>query len=124
MPDIGDLRRLAQGVPDQTTRRVLTEIAELLVGRGGVEVGVPEHQTRSKNWASYYLTGTTSTTADQEFSIAHGLGRAPYVILPVLDAQTVNARAVRLKTTRAADSQRIYLSSPETGAAITLLVEG
>lgn len=124
MSDIGDLRRLCQGIPDATTKRVMTEVVELLVGRGGIQLGAPDHQTRAKNLTAYYLDGRTSTTADAEFSVLHGLGKTPYVALAVLPLDTVGARTVRLRTTRAADSQRIYLSSPDTDAPFTVLIEG
>lgn len=122
--DIGDLRRLVAGVPDPTTKRILTELVETMFGRGGVQFGAVSHQARAKNLTGFYLEGTTSTTADSEFSIAHGLGRTPYIALQVSPLDTVGAKQVRLRVTRAADSQRIYLASPETAAPVTLLVEG
>jgi hypothetical protein len=81
------------------------------------------HQTRAENFQAYYLTGTTPATANVAFSIAHGLGRAPYLLVPVLDVGSVNSQVVPLMVTQAADAQRIYLSSPSTSAAFAMMVE-
>ena len=88
-----------------------------------LKFGAVEHQTRATNFQAYWLTGTTSSNASEEFSIAHGLGYAPSVVFPVLPLNAINGRTVNLSVTRAADAQRIYLSSPSTSAAIALLVE-
>jgi len=74
--------------------------------------------TRAQNFQWYWLTGTTSSNANTEFSIAHGLGRAPYLAMPVLPLNAVNGQMVSLQVTRAADASRIYLSSPSTSAVI------
>jgi len=85
--------------------------------------GPVAHQTRTENFQAYYLTGTTPATAGQEFSIAHGLGRVPYLVLPVLALDAVNSAIVPLTVTRAADVNRIYLSSSSTSTAIAIMVE-
>jgi len=121
--DIGDLRRLVGGVQDQNTKRILTDLVETMFGRGGVQWGAVDHQQRAKNFTGFYLEGTTSTTADAEFSIAHGLGAKPYVALQVLPLDSTGGQIVRLRTTRIADSQRVYLASPDTGKPITIYVE-
>lgn len=90
---------------------------------GNLRFGPVEHQTRTENFAGIYLNVTTSSTADAEFSVAHGLPATPKVMWPVLDPYVVGSRAVRLEVSRAADSRRIYLRSPEASAAITLYVE-
>lgn len=79
--------------------------------------------TRARNFQWYWLSGTTSSNANQEFSIPHGLGRTPYLVLPVLPLNQVNAQIVPLQVTRAADMNRIYLASSSTSAAVSLLVE-
>ena len=79
---------------------------------------------RAENAQLYALSGTTSGTANAEFSIAHGLSSAPYLLIPILALDTVGQQLVPLKVTRAADSQRIYLSSSVTSAPIRVLVEG
>lgn len=79
---------------------------------------------KAANFAWYRLTATTSTTANAEFSVEHGLGVPPTWVLPVLDLSRINSQVVSVQVTRAPDARRIYLSSPSTNAAITLLVEG
>lgn len=90
---------------------------------GNLRFGAVEHQTRATNFQAYWLTGTTSSNALQEFSIAHGLGRIPMVAFPVLPLDQIGAQAVSVQISRAADGQRIYLKSASTSVAIALLVE-
>lgn len=85
---------------------------------GGVEVG-----RRSKNFQWYWLQGTTSSNANTEFSIPHGLGKIPNVLIPVLPLNEVGAQLVPLQISRAADNFRVYLKSSSTSAPITILVE-
>lgn len=84
--------------------------------------GAVEHQTRAKNFQAYYLTGTTSSNASTEFSIAHGLGSAPSVLIPVVALNQVGAQLVPLQISRAADDKRVYLKSSSTSAAFAVLV--
>jgi len=88
-----------------------------------LRLGPPAHQVRSDNHQLYYLESTTHATANTEFSILHGLGRTPYVAIPVLPLDAVGAKLVPLTVTRAADASRLYLSSSSTSAAVWLLVE-
>src|SRR3990167_6404131 len=85
--------------------------------------GAVEHQTRATNFQAYWLTGTTSSVAGTEFSIAHGLGRTPVVAFAVAPLDAVNTQLVPLSVSRAADVNRIYFTSTSTGAAFALLVE-
>ena len=89
----------------------------------GLQFGPAVHQTRAMNHQSYYLTGTTHATANTEFSIAHGLGRIPYLAIPVLPLTSSGVSLVPLTVPRAADGQRVYLSSSSTGATVWVLVE-
>ena len=77
-----------------------------------------------QNLPLYGLEGRTHATPDSEFSIAHGLGRAPYLLIPVLALGTVNQELVPLKVTRVADAERIYLSSSVADAPFRIVVEG
>jgi hypothetical protein len=88
-----------------------------------LRLGPVVHQTRVENLQAYYLTVTTPATAQEEFSIAHGLGRTPYVLVPVLGLDAQNSQIVPLSVSRAADDTRIYLRSSSTSAAIAILVE-
>jgi len=85
--------------------------------------GVAAHQVRAENLQAYYLTSTTPGTANEEFSIVHGLGVTPHLIIPVVPADKVGAAIVNVQVTRAADASRVYLRSPSTAAQVWLLVE-
>ena len=82
-----------------------------------------EDQARAENLSGHYFTATTPSTAQTEFSIAHGLGTTPRMALPVVPLNVVNAQMVDLKVTRAADTQRAYFSSPSTAAVVYLYIE-
>ena len=87
-------------------------------------LGRPTAQRRAENLQLYYLTATTPAIANEEFSIVHGLPRAPYLALPVLALDGLGGgQLVRLGVPRAADATRIYLTSPDVNAPIVLLVE-
>lgn len=122
MANIGDIRGLLGGIPDPTTRRILVEAFELVMGKGGLTFGDPDHQRRATNFRATYQAVTTATSTG-EFSLVHGMESAPTVAIPVLDVGQPGAQLVSLQVTRAADSKRIYLTSPSTGARVTLLVE-
>jgi hypothetical protein len=109
------------GGVDAALRRALKAVFDYVLRN--LRFGRPEHQTPTENFQLYYVTGRTATVADTEFSIAHGLGQAPYLAIPVLDLQSVGASTVPLEVSRAADGVRIYLKSSEADAPITLLVE-
>jgi|SRR6185436_6794823 len=101
-------------------RRVLTEIFEYLMPN--LRFGDP-HGTKAANFRAYFVEGTTSSTASDEFSILHGMERTPYLALPVLPLGSTGEAIVPLTVSRAADVQRVYLRSPTTSAAICLLLE-
>lgn len=77
---------------------------------------------RAQNAQVYYTSGTTSSNAGEEFSIAHGLGVVPSYLLPVLPLDEVGAQIVPVQVTKAADNRRVYLRSSSTSAALTVLV--
>jgi len=81
------------------------------------------HQVRTENFQAYYYTATTPATANEEFSVAHGLGRVPYVLFPVLSLDSINQSIVPLTVSRAADASRFYLKSSSTSVAIAIMVE-
>ncbi len=104
---------------DPDLRRVLKQIFEYVLGN--LRLGQPINQERAENLQAYFYDVVTPATPGTEFSIAHNLGIAPYLLLPV---QSVNAQLVPLRVTKLADANRIYLSSTVASAAITILVEG
>jgi len=85
--------------------------------------GPVEALKRAGNFQAYWLSGTTAAVANQEFSVAHGLGRAPYLAIPVLPLDAVGSQLVPLRVTRAADASRVYFSSSAVSAAVWILVE-
>ena len=105
---------------DANMRRVLTEAFRYVVPN--TKFGPVDHQTKSENFQAYYVVSTTATSTG-EFSIVHGLGRTPYLLVPVLPLDQVGAQLVPLQVTRAADGQRVYLKSTSTSAPFTILVE-
>ena len=116
----GYVRSLLGGM-DADLKRVLTQAFDYVIPNA--KFGPISHQAKSESFQAYYINSTTNSTANDEFSIVHGLGRTPYVIVPVLPLDVVGAKTVRLQVSRVADGQRIYLKSPEASAPISLLVE-
>jgi hypothetical protein len=57
--------------------------------------------------------------------VLHGLGRIPYLMLPIADVTNPGATLVPLTVTRAADAQRIYLKTEagSTNKRFTLYLE-
>ena len=78
---------------------------------------------RAENLQLYAIEGTTHATPDTEFSVTHGLGTAPYLLIPVLRLTDVNSEVVPLKVTRVPDAERVYLSSSVASAPFVALVE-
>lgn len=116
MADKGYIKQLLNGLEDQKTRQVLSLVfTEVL---DNFATGPVEDMKRAVNGQSYFFQATTSTAANTEFSILHGQGQTPLWVRPILPCDAVNARIVDLTTTRAADEQRLYLSSPSTSAVI------
>lgn len=109
------------GSVEVAIRKVLIDIFRYVLGN--LRFGRPAHQARAENLQAYFLTGRTPTIANTEFSIAHGLGSTPYLLVPVLDLQTVNQELVPLVVSQAADKARIYLKSSATDAPFCVLVE-
>lgn len=76
------------------------------------------------NMAGGFFHGTTPSTPGEEFSIAHGFGRTPYLALPVLRLDAVGSSVVSLTVARVADDKRIFLTSTVASAPFSLAVEG
>jgi hypothetical protein len=120
MADASYIKSLFGNTPDSVKRAAEQAFTYLL---GNLSLGAPDEARRSNNFQWYWFSGTTSSNANQEFSIAHGLGKIPNVVIPVLAVNEVGARLVDLQVSRAADANRIYLKSSSTSAAIKVLVE-
>jgi len=88
------------------------------------EFGPVDHQQPTANFRGVYLKVTTSSAANQEVSVAHGLGRVPNVWFQVVRPTAVNSRYVGdLTVSKAADANRLYLTSTSTSAVTYLYVE-
>lgn len=78
---------------------------------------------RALNMAWYRAEGVTSSNANTEFSVAHGLAAVPSKVIPYLDLTVINSQMPVLTVTRAPDARRIYLSSPSTGVTFSIYLE-
>jgi len=120
MADLGALRGFFGGMP-----------APIKVAMDGfinyafknIRVGLPGHQKPAENLSWSQLDGVTSSNANQEFSIAHGLDVAPRVAFPCIDLTSSGTQLVTLTVARAADTKRVYFRSGSTSAAFTIFVE-
>jgi hypothetical protein len=108
---------------DSATKRAFKQVFDYVL-KGGLRFGRPDDASASENFTAAFYEATTASVANTEFTIEHGFGRAPYLVIPVLPLDTEDAQIVPLKVTQAADSKRIYLSSATTDAVIRLYVEG
>ena len=116
------LKSLVGGLPAEA-KAALGRCWDYLLN-GNLRFGpVDSNHPRTENFAGVYVSGTTHATAGSEFTLAHGLGSTPSVVLPVLDLNTINSQIVPLVVSRAADAMRVYLTSSSTSAAITVYVE-
>ena len=121
MASLGLIESKIQGLPTNI-RPVVLEIFRAFLK--DLRLGHPEDQEPSENFGGHFYEGTTASVANVEFTIAHGFGRKPYLLLPVLPLDVAGAKLVPLKVERVADTKRIFLSSSVTSAPITVLLEG
>ena len=112
---------LLGGLPSDL-KRVLTEAFRYVVPN--TRFGQVDHQLKSESFNAFYVVSTTATSTG-EFSIVHGLGRAPYLALPLLRLDSSGGRIVPLTVTRVADRSRVYLKTEagSTGALFNLFLE-
>jgi hypothetical protein len=119
--DIGNVETSLAGL-DRDEQRIFKSIFQYILG--DMRFGRAEDSTVAKNFGAVFYSGTTHATPGTEFSIPHGFGRPPYLLIPVLPLDAVNATLVPLTVTRAADSSRIYLSSSVASAPFVVFIEG
>lgn len=121
MADTGFLETLANPTPPEIRRSLIQIIRE---GFGKLSIGAPSTvAVKARNFDGRLVPVTTSSVADQEVAIAHGLARKPRLLIPVLDPNTVNGTIPELTITRAADATYLYLSSPTTTASFHFFCE-
>lgn len=102
-------------------RLPLVEIFKHVLGT--LQIGGLNHQEKAINFKWIRLDSTTATTPNEEFSIVHGAGQAPLYLIPFLPLNSSGAATPRLYVPRAADAARVYLSSPDTRAQFSVLME-
>jgi hypothetical protein len=121
--DYGNVETKLAGIPDdQGVRRILKDIFRYTLA--DTRFGRSTDGESAKNFGGGFFKGTTPGTANQEFSITHSFGRTPYLLIPVLPLDQVNATIVRLQLSKAADPSRVYLKSPDTSAVFYVYIEG
>lgn len=106
---------------DDKVKRILVPAFEYVLDT--IRFGHPDPGTRAENFSIFWFTVTTPSTGGTEFSIHHGLNVTPQLLIPVLPLDVVGAQIVPLQVTRAADGQRVYLSSPSTSAVLYVGLE-
>ena len=121
MASLGGLEALIGSLPADT-KRVMTELLRALVPF--LRFGPVEHQDKAENFAGATLVSTTATSTS-EFSIQHGLGRAPFRFMPCLDLNSSGMELVNVRVSRPADASRIYLRAEagSTGKVFAFYVE-
>ena len=114
------VKSLLGGV-EPSLKAVLSSIIEYILGN--LRTGPLSLTTRrAENFQWYYYEATTAA-ADVEFTVEHGLQRVPFTLIPHLNLQTPGAKLIRLTVTRAPDTRRIYLSSPDADAPCSFWLE-
>lgn len=94
---------------DADVRKVLTQAFEYVMRENALGDNV-----KAENFSWFKVEGVTSTTANTEVSIEHGMDHPPSKLIPYLDLSVVNAQLPELTVTRAPDARRIYLKSAST----------
>lgn len=118
MASIGKIESIINGVPAALRVPLLDAFREVLkmrFGRAGNNVP-------AENFTGGYYETTTPSTPGEEFSIAHGFGKAPYLAQSVLQLGA-GWQQVPLTATKAPDSKRVYLSSTVADAPVTIYLE-
>ena len=120
MASKGYTESLLNTLPDTVKKPIMLAFRHIL---DNLSIGGIGDMERATNFRWYRFDTTTSSVANTEFTIHHGQGAIPLVCWPILPLGSSGGQMVRLKATRAADAQRVYLSSPDTSAALSMLIE-
>lgn len=123
MASLGYIESLIRNLP-QGVRSTMQDIVRAIVK--DIRFGHPNGTATDpcENFGGAFFSGTTAATPGDEFTIAHGFGRVPYLAVPVLPLDQVNAGIVDLTVSRAADNKRVYFTSTVASAAFTVFLEG
>lgn len=121
MADFGYITREVASLPKELRPSFLRIFQAIL---RDLRLGHPADATAATNFGGAFYEFTTPATPGDTFTIAHQFGRAPYLAIPVLPLDTVNATLVPLTVQRAADEKRIYLTSSVASATGIVYLEG
>jgi hypothetical protein len=121
MAKVGILESLLQSLSPDVRRVMVSYTREAFTQ---LSFGVPSTSSvKAENFSGGLVPVTTSSTPDQEVAIAHGLGRIPRLVIPVLDPATADETLPQITITQAADSTYVYLSSPEASKSFHLYAD-
>lgn len=123
MADFGSVAQEISGLPSEW-RPIFLRIFQSVLR--DLRIGHPTGGDPDplKNFGGGFYHATTPSVPGTEFSIAHGFGRTPYLIVPCLPLDVLGAQIVPVTVSRVADDRRIYLTSTVADAPISLIVEG
>lgn len=122
MADQGYVESLLSGLQDSTLRKIMSTVFRYVLK--DIRFGRAEDGVVSVNMGGGFYRSTTPSVANREFTIRHSFGRPPYLLIPVLPLDQVGATIIPLRVERAADDNRIYLSSSETDQPVVVYLEG
>jgi hypothetical protein len=114
---IGQAETLLNALPTDT-RKIFVNLVRYLMKWSAIG-----NQTKAENFAWYRIQGTTSSNANTEFSVVHGMDHAPSKLIPTMDLSVVNSQMVPLVVSRVPDATRVYLKSSSTGAVFEAYLE-
>lgn len=123
MADLGAIEGEIKSLPIEM-RATMLRIFRLLVK--DVRLGHPkgEQPDPALNMGGGFFHGTTPATPGDEFTIAHGFGRVPYLAVPILRLDAIGVSTVPLTVSRAADDKRVYFTSTVASTPVSLFIEG
>lgn len=107
MASLGGLESLIGSLPADT-KLVMQELLRAMVPF--LRFGPIEHQQKAENFGGVTLISTTASDTS-EFSIQHGLGSAPFRLMPSLDLNSSGMELINVRCSRPADASRIYLKA-------------
>ncbi len=120
MASFGLIQSALNGLPANLRSALTTAFSELA---NRLSLAPTEDAMKSPNCSAWRFDTTTAATVNGEFIIAHGRGVAPKALIPILPLTATSYQVVPLTQSRAADAERIYLSSPTVNARVSVLVE-
>lgn len=121
MAALGALEALCQSLPEAIRRTMIAYTREWATS---LRFGAPSSSAvKAENLGGALVPFVTSGTANQEAAVAHGLGRTPRLLIPMLPMDTVNATLPVLTVTKAADATYLYVKSPTTSASTWAYIE-